>query len=126
MHKRDRETAPMEKLLFEFLERWIATRVAQLDKFKARMEYYRPQPTMKICFEEAERKVAHYQLELAVLQELKARALPTGAVASMPPSDCQQEPTRSGVQNARSSTGRDHPAREGSRRRSKRGSNAAS
>ncbi len=62
-----------EEYLQVFLDHWEASRHAQLAKWRLQKNRYHDIP---LLYDSASRKISHYEHELAMLKELRARSLP--------------------------------------------------
>lgn len=65
-----------EDHLTAFLEKWIAVRVALVEKYRLQAERYRGRPEMRMCYDGARRSQRHYEHELRMIRLLAERATP--------------------------------------------------
>lgn len=65
----------IDEQLTAFLDQWQATRTAQVTKYRLRAERWQHDASMQLCYFSDRRTQRHYEHELKMLQELRARAL---------------------------------------------------
>lgn len=71
--KQHKPEPSMDQQLAEFLEGWIATRVKLAEKYRLRAERW--QMKSDIPLRADLRKAAHYEHEVRMLRELRARSI---------------------------------------------------
>lgn len=65
----------MDEQLTAFLDKWEQDRAAKAAKYRTRAEQWKAVPGMGLCWTFDLRRAEHYEHELAMCAELRARAL---------------------------------------------------